>query len=154
MACIRKNIWEEKQHRDVASPAMRSMSNFCFLSKRHNRKSFSIMDVEVKFEYTIHRPDVPTQSVCFLVRKRQSIRLTVFFHLHPSQVLPYHLGLGLYARARVCREARSRCFVSTSENEIARIPTGAVDNVDPDGCFDCEPRWSSDVVVEGAPQPR
>lgn len=154
MACIRKNIWEEKQHRDVASPAMRSMSNFCFLSKRHNRKSFSIVNVELKFEYTVHRSDVPTQSVRFPARKFQDIRLTVFFHLHPSQVLPYHLGLDLYARANFCQEARSRCFVSTSENEIARIPTGAVDNVDPDGCFDYEPRWSSDVVVEGAPQPR
>ena len=97
------------------------------------------MNVEVKFEYTIHRPDVPTQSVCFLVRKRQSIRLTVFFHLHPSQVLPYHLGLDLYARAKVCREARSRCFVSTSENGLARIPTAAVDNADPVGYFDYEP---------------
>ena len=98
------------------------------------------MDVEVKFEYTIHRPDVPIQSVFFPVCKYQGTRLTVFFHLHPSQVLPYHLGLDLYARANFCQEARSRCFVSTSENEIARIPTGAVDNVDPDGCFDCEPR--------------
>ena len=98
------------------------------------------MDVEVKFEYTIHRPDVPIQSVFFPVCKYQGTRLTVFFHLHPSQVLPYHLGLDLYARANFCREARSRCFVSTSENEIARIPTVAVDNADPVGCSDYEPR--------------
>lgn len=64
------------------------------------------MDIEAKFEYTIHRADVSKHIPISPASSRfVKKKLTVSFHPLPSRVQQYHRGLGPQAHGSSCPEA-------------------------------------------------
>lgn len=87
---------------------------WCPLSEGDDRECFSIMDIKVKFEYTIHSGDVSIpDQLYFRGPKKKRQKLTVSFHLLPTQVQLYRRSLGPYAHGSFCQGVHSRYSEST-----------------------------------------